>query len=73
MLAGVLIHWWFWSVGFFWKERINRTFDHRVQTIQDVLARVADEIVDWYQADFRRLEVIAGVLGRLSGLTDVTM
>ena len=30
-----------------WKKRNNRTFDRRVQTIQDVLAMVADEIVAW--------------------------
>ena len=56
-----------------WKEKNNRTFNRRVQTIQDVLVRIANETVVWYQADFRRLEVIGGVLGRLSGLTDVTM
>ena len=57
------------------KERNNRTFDHRVQTIQDVLVRIAliDQIVVWYQASFRRLEVAAGVLGRLSGRIDVHM
>ena len=54
-----------------WKERNNRTFDRRLQTIQDVLARIANEIVVWYQASFRRLEVAAGVLGRLSGRIDV--
>ena len=30
-----------------WKEKNNRTFNRRVQTIQDVLAMVADEIVAW--------------------------
>jgi len=44
-----------------------------VQTIQDVLAMVADEIVAWYHAGFRCLEVAAGALGRLSGRTNVTM
>ena len=44
-----------------------------MQTIQDVLARVADEIVDWYQAGFRCLEVDACALGRLSGRTDVIL
>ena len=46
-----------------WKERNNRTFDRRLQTIQDVLARIANEIVVWYQASFRHLEVDAGALG----------
>lgn len=40
-----------------WKERNSRTFDRRVQTIQNVLARVADEIVFWYQARFRQVEL----------------
>ena len=54
-------------------SRNNRIFDGRMQTIQDVLVMVADEIVAWYHAGFRCLEVAAGALGQLSGCADVTM
>ena len=50
-----------------WKERNDRTFDRQVRTVHDVLARVYDEIVDWFQAGFRRLESVVCKLGRLSG------
>ena len=50
-----------------WKERNNRTFDRHVQTINDLLSRVADEIVFWYQAGFKQVELALGALGRLSG------
>jgi len=38
-----------------------------VQTIQDVVLRVADEIVLWVHAGFRRLDVAASALGWIPG------
>ena len=56
-----------------WKERNNTTFDRRVQAVQDVVLRVADEIVFWVQADFRRLDVAVSALGRGPGRNAVDM
>ena len=56
-----------------WKERNNRTLDRRVQAVQDVVLRVADEIVFWVQAGFRRLDVAASALGRVPGRNAVDM
>jgi len=50
-----------------WKEKNDRTFDRQVRTVHDVLARVYNEIVDWFQAGFRCLESVVCKLGRLSG------
>lgn len=46
-----------------WKERNNRTFDHSVHTIQETLVKVTDEITYWLLAGFRRLQMVAHVLG----------
>lgn len=52
------------SVGWIlWKERNNKTFDRRVQMIQDVLVKVADKVVTWFQTRFKTLELTTGVLG----------
>ena len=56
-----------------WKERNNTTFDRRVQAVQDVVLRVADEIVLWVQAGFRHLYVAASALGRIPGRNTVDM
>ena len=57
----------------FWKERNNRTFDRRVRTIQDVVLKVADEIVLWVQAGFRHLDMVASALGRSPGRNTVIL
>ena len=44
-----------------------------MQTIQDVLAMVADEIVAWFHEGYRCLEIPAGALGRRSGRTVVAI
>ena len=46
----VLISW------LLWKERNDRTFDRQVRTLQEVVARVYDEITVWSQAGYRQLE-----------------
>ena len=33
----------------------------------DILARIADEILAWYQAGYKQLELLACALGRLPG------
>ena len=55
-----------------WKER-NRTFDCRVQTIDDLLSRVAEEIMSWYQAGYKQLELAVAALGRLTGRATITV
>ena len=50
-----------------WKERNKRTFDRQIRTIHEVLDRVIDEIIAWFQAGFSKLEPVARALGRLPG------
>ena len=33
----------------------------------DILARIADEILAWFQAGYKQLELVACALGRLPG------
>jgi len=56
-----------------WKERNNRTFDRRVQTIDDLLSRVIEEIMSWYQAEYKQLELAVAALGRLTGRATITV
>jgi len=56
-----------------WKERNNRIFDRRVQTIDDVLARVADEVSAWSMAGFRQLFLVSSALDRRAGRDNTTM
>ena len=57
------------SCWMIWKERNNRTFNWRVQTIDEVLALVVDEIVSWFGAGFKCLEFVIATLGRVPGRT----
>ena len=57
------------SCWMIWKERNNRTFNRRVQTIDEVLALVVDEIVSWFAAGFKCLECVIAILGRVPGRT----
>ena len=50
-----------------WKERNERTFDHRVRTVHDVVLRMLDEVVAWSHAGFRQLELALAKAGVLSG------
>jgi len=50
-----------------WKERNNRTFDRTTRTLQEVLVRVVDEIVAWFQTGFSKLEPVVQALGRSPG------
>ena len=50
-----------------WKERNDRTFDHCVRTIDDIVLRVLDEIKAWSLMGFRHLEAAFPVLGLPSG------
>ena len=50
-----------------WKERNNKTFDRTTRTLQEVLVRVVDEIVAWFQTGFSKLEPVVQALGRSSG------
>ena len=59
--------------GLLWKERNNRTFDRRVHTIQETLAKVKEEIIIWHQAGFRQLELAAGACVGLPGRANVLM
>ena len=52
-----------------WKERNNRTFNRRVQTIDEVLALVVDEIVSWFAAGFKCLECVIATFDRAPGRT----
>jgi len=56
-----------------WKERNNRIFDRRVQTIDDVLARVADEVSAWSMAGFRQLFLVSSALDRRAGRDNTAM
>ena len=56
-----------------WKERNNRTFDRRVHTIQETLAKVKEEIIIWHKAGFRQLELAAGAWVGLPGRANVLM
>ena len=56
-----------------WKERNNRTFDRRVQTIDDFLSTVTDEAVSWYQAGYKQLGLVVGTLGRITGRATSTV
>ena len=40
-----------------------------MRTVDDVLTWVYDEIVAWFQAEYRSLELAVCKLGRLSGRT----
>ena len=50
-----------------WKECNDRTFDHCVRTIDDIVLRVLDEIKAWSLTGFRHLEAAFPVLGLPSG------
>ena len=52
-----------------WKERNNRTFNRRVQTIDEVLALVVDEIVSWFAEGFKCLECVIATFDRAPGRT----
>ena len=49
------------------EECNDRTFDHCVRTIDDIVLRVLDEIKAWSLTGFRHLEAAFPVLGLPSG------
>ena len=50
-----------------WKERNARTFDRQVNTIDDLLCRTADDILLWFHAGLKHLDLVVVALGRLTG------
>ena len=42
-------------------------------TIDDVLSRVVEEIMSWYQAGYKQLELAVATLGRLTGRATITV
>ena len=50
-----------------WKECNDRTFDHRVRTIDKAVDRIFDEISDWSLAGYRHLEPVSPISVTVAG------
>ena len=50
-----------------WKECNDRTFDHRVRTIDKAVDRIFDEISDWSLAGYRYLEPVSLISVTVAG------